>query len=89
MKSVFTHANDFWQFTPTYTTNFETRMLRWINNNGLTDEDRRILLSLILEIQFIDRDDMLALYRHGLRAQRPPMDYGRRGAGLPPYPTAA
>ena len=56
-------ANRYWQFTPTYGSDFEARLLRWLNNPGLDRDDRATLLRLVPELQFIDRDDMFALYR--------------------------
>lgn len=53
----------YWQFTPSYGSNFEHRLVAWINNPGLSREDKVALLRLVPELAFVDRDDMLSLYR--------------------------
>ena len=61
-------ANErFWQYTPAHLRHFDGRLLRWLTNTSYSDEERRTLLELVPAIQFVDRDDMLALYRSAFR----------------------
>lgn len=70
LKEIRFHAKlRYWQFTPTYATDFESRVIEWLSNPGLEDRDRGALLDLIPEVQFIDRDDMFALYRVAFKQQ--------------------
>jgi hypothetical protein len=62
---VFHADRRFWQFTPTNfgAARFEDRLAAWVNNPELLDGDIATLLRLVPQIQFIDRDDLLTLYR--------------------------
>ena len=55
----------YWQFTPTHSGSprFTERLWDWLTNQGLTVSDQETLLRSVPMIQFVDRDDMLALYR--------------------------
>lgn len=62
------HAQQrYWQFTPAYAGDFERRLSDWVGNAGLRQRDRRLLLESVPEIQFVDRDDLMALYRAAFR----------------------
>ena len=64
LKEIRFHASArYWQFTPTYARDFESRLIEWLSNPGLDDAARGALLELVPELQFIDRDDMVTLYR--------------------------
>ena len=64
VKEIRFHAEyRFWQFTPCYGDDFEHRLLAWLNNPSLTVEDKVELLRLLPDVAFIDRDDMMSLYR--------------------------
>ena len=64
LKEIRFHARTrYWQFSPAYAAGFEWRLARWLNNRDLSPEDQRTLLRIVPELQFIDRDDMLTLYR--------------------------
>ena len=64
LKEIRFHAKTrYWQFAPTYGGDFETRLASWLNNPGLNAEDQEAMLRLVPELQFLDRDDMLTLYR--------------------------
>lgn len=64
VKEIRFHAQvRYWQFAPTYGTDFEARLVRWLNNPGLDQTDQKALLQLVPQLQFIDRDDTLTLYR--------------------------
>ena len=56
----------FWQYTPTLRERFEDRVYKWLSMSGLALDGLESLLRLIPFLQFIDRDDMLALYRSAL-----------------------
>ena len=56
----------FWQYTPTLSARFEDRLFDWLSRSDLELESVETLLRLIPFIQFVDRDDMLALYRSSL-----------------------
>jgi hypothetical protein len=65
LKEIFFHAEHrFWQFTPSYDDPpFEDRLTSWLQNKGLSPDDLKTLFQLVPHLQFVDRDDMLALYR--------------------------
>ncbi len=64
LREIRFHARvRYWQFTPTYAHDFESRLLAWLTNPGINTSDQQTLLRLVPELQFIDRDDMAALYR--------------------------
>lgn len=64
VKEIRFHAQArYWQFAPTYGTDFEERLVRWLANPGLDETDQKALLQLVPQLQFIDRDDTLTLYR--------------------------
>lgn len=68
LKEVRFHAKErYWHFTPTYTAEFEERLRVWLGNPGLSRSQRGALLRLVPEIQFVDRDDLLSLYRSAFR----------------------
>lgn len=56
------HAR-YWQFTPTYSGRFEERLWKWVSNAALTQDQKNVLLRMVPELQFVDRDDLLSLYR--------------------------
>jgi hypothetical protein len=62
---IFHAAYRFWQFTPTHVgaARFEERLTAWIRNPELMERDVATMLRLVPQIQFVDRDDMLTLYR--------------------------
>jgi len=62
---LFHDENRYWQFTPATPgqPSFSERLLAWLNNKGLDSHDAGTLLRLVPELQFVDRDDMLTLYR--------------------------
>ena len=59
----------YWQFAPTYGTDFEPRLVRWLSNPDLNPADQKALLELVPQLQFIDRDDTLTLYRAAFNEQ--------------------
>lgn len=61
---IFHSAYRFWQFTPTHAgaARFEERLTSWLHNPELMERDVAIMLRLVPQIQFVDRDDMLTLY---------------------------
>jgi len=64
LKEIRFHARErYWQFTPTHGSNFEARLTDWINNDDLGIDDQATMLRLVPELAFVDREDMLALYR--------------------------
>lgn len=66
LTEILFHAEArYWQFTPTHyrSLRFEDRLWEWLTNATITDEDRIALLRSVPFLQFVDRDDMLALYR--------------------------
>lgn len=66
LNEIIFHAkNRFWQFTPTHfaAARFEDRLTAWVRNPELLERDVAVLLRLVPQIQFVDRDDMLTLYR--------------------------
>lgn len=66
VKEIAFHSeNRYWQFTPTQAglRPFMDRLYRWVRNEGLTLDDTAVLLRVVPEVQFIDRDEMMALYR--------------------------
>lgn len=66
LAEILFHAGArYWQFTPTHyrTLRFEDRLWEWLDNAAVTDDDRITLLRAVPFLQFVDRDDMLALYR--------------------------
>ena len=62
----------FWQFTPTHGGDFESTLSDWLSNACLTPEHQRSLLRLVPELQFVDREDLLALYRTAFTQQVSP-----------------
>ena len=70
IKEIRLHARmRYWQFTPTYGSDFEARLMRWLANPSLNRTDQKALLELVPQIQFIDRDDTLTLYRAAFSEQ--------------------
>lgn len=55
----------YWQFTPALADRptFEERLADWISNCWPNAVHQKILLQLIPHLQFVDRDDLIALYR--------------------------
>jgi len=68
---LFHAASRYWQFTPTHTGahHFTDRLLWWLQNEGLTTDEMDTLLRTVTHIQFVDRDDMLTLYRGAFHGQ--------------------
>jgi hypothetical protein len=64
---LFLGEERFWQYTPTQLRHFDSRLLRWLQNREYVAEELRGLLELVPAIQFVDRDDMAALYRSAFR----------------------
>jgi len=65
LKEILWHEQHrYWQFTPCPPTQprFHDRLCAWVSNT-LSDEQIITMLRLIPHIQFVDRDDLLALYR--------------------------
>jgi hypothetical protein len=65
-REVWFHSEyRYWQFTPTQAglQPFSQRLWEWLQNDGLTRDDIGALLRTVPEIQFVDRDDMMTLYR--------------------------
>lgn len=62
---LFHDERRYWQFTPTQTGHgaFPERLYAWLTNGALMEGDAATLLRLVPEVQFVDRDDMLTLYR--------------------------
>lgn len=46
---------------------FEERLHSWLFNECLNDEDRKVLIQLLPQVQFIDRDEEAALHRAAFR----------------------
>lgn len=66
MQEIFFHDKArYWQFTPTtaHACQFADRLYDWVTNEGLSDHERITLLRAVPNLQFVDRDDLLALYR--------------------------
>jgi hypothetical protein len=66
LKEILFHAEwRFWQFTPTHTGahHFGDRLLAWLQNVEPRGIAFDALLRTVPHIQFVDRDDMLTLYR--------------------------
>ena len=64
LREIHFHARcRYWQFTPTYTSAFMDRLAMWLSNGGLSTDDQRTMLQSVLHLQFVDRDDLMALYR--------------------------
>jgi len=66
LEEILFHAEcRYWQFTPTHANapRFLDRLLAWLTNPSLSREDKESLLRSIPHLQFVDRDDMLTLYR--------------------------
>ena len=59
----------YWQFTPCYKEEFEPRLIKWLNNKGLSAKDQAALIRLVPDIEFVDRDDMMSLYRTAFSEQ--------------------
>lgn len=55
----------FWQYAPTYSCapDFTDRLTLWLTNPVVTSDGVKTMLNLVPHIQFVDRDDMLSLYR--------------------------
>jgi hypothetical protein len=68
---LFHDEHRYWQFTPTQAARdtFVERLTQWLQNTGVTSSDAAILLRLVPELQFVDRDDMLTLYRAAFEDQ--------------------
>src|SRR5664279_3197775 len=66
---LFHYEHRYWQFTPAQAgqARFPDRLLGWLNNPGLLGSDAGTLLRLVPELQFVDRDDMITLYRAAFR----------------------
>jgi hypothetical protein len=62
---LFHDEHRYWQFTPAQSrhSSFPERLVAWLTNDGLSNSDAALLLRLVPELQFVDRDDMLTLYR--------------------------
>lgn len=68
LAAIIFHARArYWQFTPTYGRPFLQTLADWLSNEGLTEDDKKTMLASVLHFQFVDRDDMLALYRAAFR----------------------
>jgi hypothetical protein len=64
LEEIIFHAQKrYWQFTPTLSDAppFLDRLWNWLNNPDLTEHDVITLLKSVPALQFVDRDDMLAL----------------------------
>ncbi|MDT3776692.1 hypothetical protein PJI16_03850 [Nitrospira sp. MA-1] len=65
LKEIRFHGNKrFCQYIPTHASgiDFELRFVKWLKNNAITKEMAKVLLRLLPQIQFVDREDLLALY---------------------------
>jgi hypothetical protein len=54
---------------PPHTPNFRDRLLNWITNQGLTDEQQRLLFEFALRLSFFSFEDFLQLYRNAFLGQ--------------------
>ncbi len=52
----------FWQYTPSLL-EFETRFEQWLRNEAVDADSAEVMLRLVPILQFVDRDDQVALYR--------------------------
>jgi len=66
LRQIRFHADHrYWHFAPTYFggPDFYDRLYAWLSNPDLSTEQQQLLFRLVLELNFVDRDDILALYR--------------------------
>lgn len=65
VREIIDHARArFWHYIPSYTDSlFINRLEAWLGNETLGPEDIKVLLQLVPQLQFVDREDMLSLYR--------------------------